>query len=135
MIQMAWMEKNQDLAKEYMSDYMYDKHKSQTDYMNLIKEKNILKNMVLLDSIPIGIQDVGINSNYIWVHIKAKSKDYTINEETEEVIKGSVSRDVYFEEYWKFIRKDKRWIVDSIKQVNEMTDLDLFRIEVPNRYD
>lgn len=136
MIQIAWREKNQDLAKECMSDYLYDKHKSQTDAMNLRKEKNILKNMVLLDAAPIGMQDMaGINSDYIWVHIKAKSKDYTINEETDEVIKGSASRNVYFEEYWKFIKKEKRWVVDSIKQVNEMTDLDFFRIEAPNRYD
>ena len=135
MIQIAWRERNQDFAKEFMSDYMYERLKLQTDAMKLMKEKNIIKKIALLEANPIGLQDKeGISKDCIWVHIKAKAKDYTINEETNEVIKGDDSISVHFEEYWKFIKKDKRWILDDIRQIYEKTDLDFFSIEAPNKY-
>lgn len=127
MIQISWRERNEEYAREYMSAYMYDKHIMQVEEMKVKKEKNILENMTLLDATPIGVKDfAGINKDYIWVHIKAKSKDYTVDEETNEVIKGKVSKDVQFEEYWKFIRNEKRWILDSIKQTDQVTNLDYF---------
>lgn len=127
MIQISWKERNEDFAREYMSDYMYCKHKLQIEDMKIKKEKNILENMVLLEASPIELQDfAGINKDYLWVQIKAKAKDYMVNEETNEVIKGKVSRDVQFEEYWKFIRNEKRWILDSIKQADQITDLGYF---------
>ena len=136
MIQIAWRERNQDLSKEYMSDYLYGKHKLQTELMKIRKEKNILENLILLGATPIGLQDLGgINKDYIWVHIKAKSKDYTINEEANEVVKGKISEYVHFEEYWKFIRKSKRWVLDDIRQIDDITNLDFFRIEAHNKYD
>lgn len=135
MVQIAWRERNQDLAKEFMSEYLYSEHKLQTEEMKLRKEKNILHNMVLLDAIPIGLQDLGgIDKDYIWVHIKAKCRDYTINEETNKVIEGKDSKDEQFEEYWKFIRTEKRWVLDDIRQVDQITDLDFFRIDAPNKY-
>jgi Uncharacterized protein conserved in bacteria len=127
MIQISWKERNEDFAREYMSDYMYCKHKLQIEDMKIRKEKNILENMILLEAKPIGLQDfAGINKDYIWVQIKAKAKDYMVNEETNEVIKGKISRDVHFEEYWKFIRNEKRWVLDSIKQVDQITNLGYF---------
>ena len=44
MVQNAWRERNQDLANEFMSEYLYGKHKIQTEEMKLLKEKNILFN-------------------------------------------------------------------------------------------
>lgn len=135
MVQNAWRERNQDLAKEFMSEYLYGKHKIQTEEMKLLKEKNILENMILLDAIPIGLQDLGgINKDYIWVHIKAKCRDYTINEETNKIIEKKSSKRNYFEEYWKFIRTQKRWVLDDIKQIDQITNLNYFRIDAPNRY-
>ena len=68
MIQISWKERNEDFAREYMSDYMYCKHKLQIEDMKIKKEKNILENMVLLEANPIGLQDfAGINKDYIWV--------------------------------------------------------------------
>jgi predicted lipid-binding transport protein (Tim44 family) len=135
MVQIAWRERNQDLAKECMSEYLYGKHKFQTEEMKLLKEKNILENTVLLDAIPIGLQDLGgIDKDYVWVHIKAKCRDFTINEETNEIINKKSSKDEYFEEYWKFIRNEKRWVLDDIRQIDQITDLDFFRIDAPNRY-
>lgn len=135
MIQIAWRERNQELAKEYMSEYLYVKHKFQTEEMKLSKEKNILENTVLIDAIPIGLQDLGgIDKDYIWVHIKAKCRDYTINEETNKIIDEKSSTNDYFEEYWKFIRTEKRWVLDDIRQIDQIKDLDFFRIDAHNKY-
>jgi predicted lipid-binding transport protein (Tim44 family) len=130
----AWMERNQDLAKEYMSEKLYNKHKMQTGWMIVRNEKNILKNMKLLGAKPIGLIDQeGTNKDCIWVHIKAKSIDYTINDETNEVIEGDRFKSVYYEEYWKFIKNRDRWILDEIRQIDDINDLDFFGIEVSKK--
>lgn len=133
-IGIAWMERNQDLAREYISDKLYDKHKSQTEWMMVRKEKNILENMTLLGAKPIGLKDCeGIDNDILWVHMKAKSIDYTINEETNEVIEGQDNKSVRYQEYWKFIRKEDRWVLDEIRQIDDIDDLNFFKIEVQNK--
>lgn len=130
-IGIAWMERNQELAKEYMSDKLYDRHRIKTDWMEVRKEKNILEKMTLLGGTPIGLKDYeGTNKDSLWVHIKAKSIDYTINEETNKVIDGKNYKSVYYEEYWKFIRVKDRWIVDEIKQIDDIDDIEFFEIEI-----
>ncbi|MDZ5017214.1 Tim44 domain-containing protein, partial [Clostridium perfringens] len=51
------MERNQDLAKEYMSEKLYIRHKSKTGWMKVRKEKNILEKMKLLSATPIALKD------------------------------------------------------------------------------
>lgn len=46
-VQNAWTERNQDLAKEYMSEKIYKIHKSKTEWMKLRGEKNVLYNINL----------------------------------------------------------------------------------------
>ncbi|MBK1809741.1 Tim44 domain-containing protein [Clostridium sp. YIM B02505] len=133
-VQTAWMERDQDLAKEYMSEELYTKHRTQTEWMKIKKQKNILKGITLLGASPIGVEDhEGIDKDIIWVHIKAKSQDYIIDEETNEVIEGKARRYVQFEEYWKFIRKEQRWVLDEIRQIDEISDLNFFTIDVNNK--
>ncbi|MCR1950793.1 Tim44-like domain-containing protein [Clostridium sp. DSM 100503] len=133
-VQVAWMERNQDLAKEYMSEKLYIRHKSKTEWMKVRKEKNILEKMKLISAIPIALQDQdGTNEDSLWVHIKAKSIDYTIKEETNEVIEGNKYRRTHFEEYWKFIKNEKRWILDEIRQIDDINDLDFFDINIKNK--
>lgn len=133
-VQTAWMERNQDLAKEYMSEDLYTKHRTQTEWMKIKKQKNILKGITLLGASPIGIEDhEGIDKDIIWVHINARSQDYIINEETNEVIEGKARRYVQFEEYWKFIRVEQRWVLDEIRQINEISDLNFFVIDVNDK--
>ncbi|MDZ5035042.1 Tim44-like domain-containing protein, partial [Clostridium perfringens] len=126
-VQIAWMERNQDLAKEYMSEKLYIRHKSNTGWMKVRKEKNILEKMKLLSATPIALKDQdGTSSDCLWIHIRAKSIDYTINEETNEIIEGNKYRATHFEEYWKFIKSEKRWVLDEIKQIDDINDLDFF---------
>ena len=81
-----------------------------------------------------GIQDSqGTDKDNIWVQIEAKSLDYTINDETNEVIDGDNHRCIQYQEYWKFIRREERWVLDQIKQVKDVKNLDFFVIDVENR--
>ncbi|MDT8715961.1 Tim44 domain-containing protein [Clostridium sp. 19966] len=133
-VQLAWTERNQDIAKEYMSEELYIRHKTQTEWMKVRKEKNILKRMTLLGVYPIGVEDFeGTENDILWMHIKAKSIDYTIDEETNKVTQGSKYRRVYFEEYWKFIRRDHRWVLDDIKQLEDIDDLSFFGTEIDHK--
>ncbi|GAA0075685.1 Tim44-like domain-containing protein [Clostridium sp. CTA-5] len=132
-VQAAWMERNQDLAREYMSDKLYNKHKLETKDMRIKKEINILEDMTLLSDAPIGLQDFeGINKDCIWVHIRAKSKDYTVDEKNGKVVEGEPDKIVHFEEYWKFIRNEYRWILDEIRQTDDIRTLKFLQIKVNN---
>lgn len=132
-VQNAWMERNQDLAKEYMSKRLYIRHKSKTGWMKVRKEKNFLENMRLIRATPIAVKDKdGVTEDTVWIHIKAKAKDYVINEQSGELIEGNRYISIPFEEYWKFIRNDQRWILDEIRQIDDIDDLDFFNIDINN---
>lgn len=116
----AWMERNQDLAKEHMSNRIYEKHKSQTQWMEVKKEKNILEKIKLISSLPVKLEDFeGIDNDYMWIHIEAEAIDYTINEETFDIIRGLKDKVVYYEEFWKFIKINNRWVLDEIRQKDQ----------------
>ncbi|GAA0085846.1 Tim44-like domain-containing protein [Clostridium sp. CTA-7] len=133
-VQIAWMERNQDLAKEYMSEKLYIRHKSKTEWMKVRKEKNILEKIKLLSTTPIALKDEdGTSNDCLWIHIRAKSIDYTINEETNQIIEGNKYRVTHFEEYWKFIKSEKRWVLYEIKQIDDINDLDFFDINIKDK--
>ena len=129
-ISIGWMEKNQELCKEYMSENLYNKHKLQTNCMKMRNEKNILENMELIKVIPIGLKySEDINNDFIWFFIKAKSIDYTINEETNEIINGFKNKHICYRECWKFIHIENKWVLDEIKQIKEVS-FDFFTINI-----
>ena len=130
-VAIAWMERNQDLAKEYISENLYDKHKSQTDWMKIRKEKNILENMKLIKATPIGLKDSeGIKNDFLWIHIEAQAIDYIINPENNELLRGYKNKTIYYEEYWKFIKNNHRWILDEIRQIDDIDDVDFFHVDI-----
>jgi predicted lipid-binding transport protein (Tim44 family) len=56
--------------------------------------------------------------DYVTVHFLASMLDYTIDERTNDVIKGSRSEPVKFEEYWTFVRPvgPNPWQLSAIQQ-------------------
>lgn len=63
---------------------------------------------------------------------KSKAKDYIINEESGNLISGNKYKTLPFDEYWKFIRNNKRWILDEIRQIDDVDNLDFFDINIEN---
>lgn len=123
-IQEAWMERNQDIAKEYMSERLYAKHKMQTDTMIRNKKKNMLDALNLTEAKIVQIADYKDDSNdSFWVYIRASAVDYKIDEATGSVVDGDATKSHPFAELWKFVRSDQNWVVDEIDQKVHIGDL------------
>lgn len=124
-VQEAWMERNQDLARDVMSDRIYQKHKLQTDAMIVYGTKNMLEKMNLQEVMIISIADYLDNTeDKFSVYLKGSMIDYTINDTTNEVISGDKTKPETFKEIWTFIRDRHQWKLDEIDQNVTMTDID-----------
>ena len=116
-VQKAWMERNQDLAKEVMSDRIYQKHKLQTDEMITNGTKNMLAKINMAEIMIISVEDYKDNSEDTFsVYIKGSMIDYTIDDKTNTLISGDNSKPEDFKEIWTFIRDKNKWILDEIDQ-------------------
>ena len=102
-LQKAWMDRNLEPARVYMSDGIYHRWKTQIDAMIAAHKKNILDNLVIG-----GVQIVKVqtdpNFDSITVRIDASAADYEVDDTTaNKVIYGS-RQNQNFTEYWTFIR-------------------------------
>jgi hypothetical protein len=102
-LQKAWMDRNLEPARVYMSDGIYHRWKTQIDAMIAAHKKNMLDNLVIG-----GVQIVKVqtdpNFDTITVRIDASAADYEIDDTTaNKVIYGS-RQNQNFTEYWTFIR-------------------------------
>jgi hypothetical protein len=102
-LQKAWMDRNLEPARVYMSDGIYHRWKTQIDAMIAAHKKNMLDNLVIG-----GVQIVKVqtdpNFDTITVRIDASAADYEVDDTTaNKVIYGS-RQNQNFTEYWTFIR-------------------------------
>jgi len=126
-VQEAWTERNQDLASGYVSRRLYAKHKAQTDQMIKDGEKNVLKNINLIEAKIVEAIDYRDNAkDLFWAYIRGSMTDYTVKEPGGEVIKGDPDKTDKFSELWKFTREDGRWVLDEIDQEVGLDDLAAF---------
>ena len=84
-------------------------------------KRNILKKIKLINLKPVSVIDDEDNSkDLIWFYIKGSMVDYTINTITNEIIDGNNSIfGIPFVEYWKFVRKNDKWVLSKILQADE----------------
>ncbi|HSO93919.1 MAG TPA: Tim44-like domain-containing protein [Candidatus Dormibacteraeota bacterium] len=102
-LQKAWMDRNLEPARVYMSDGIYHRWKMQIDQMIAAHKRNVLDNLVIG-----GVQIVKVttdpNFDTITVRIDASAADYEVDDTTaNKVIYGS-RQNQPFTEYWTFIR-------------------------------
>lgn len=102
-IQQAWTARNQDLARECMSDALYERHKMQTDQLLANHQIDVLENIVI-GSAHILAATAGHAFDSIEVAFTASMTDYTIDENTKNVVGGNKYQQT-FTEYWTFIRR------------------------------
>lgn len=118
-IQEAWANMDMTPAKRYMSDELFDEFQTQLNWTKYKNKKHVMKNIRLLKSLPVAVHDDRDNSrDYVWFYIKGKMVDYTIDTNTQLVIEGKTTPSS-FVEYWQFIRKDGRWVLNKILQKDE----------------
>ena len=102
-LQKAWMDRNLEPARVYMSDGIYHRWKMQIDQMIAAHKRNILDNLVIGGT---QIVKVSTDPNFdtITVRIDASAADYEVDDTTtNKVIYGS-KQNQPFTEYWTFIR-------------------------------
>ncbi|HME82090.1 MAG TPA: TIM44-like domain-containing protein [Candidatus Eremiobacteraceae bacterium] len=102
-IQQAWMARNQDLARDVMSDALYERHKMQTDQLIAAHQIDMLENIVIGHA---KVVDVTAATPYdtIVVAFTASMTDYTIDENTKQLVDGQ-RVPTTFTEFWSFIRR------------------------------
>jgi preprotein translocase subunit SecG len=127
-VQKAWMERNQDLASDCMTDRIYEKHKMQTDAFIESGTKNMLENINLLSIMITSVEDYQDNNRDSFsALIKGRMTDYHIKEKTKTVFRGDPNKTERFEEIWKFIRVNNAWLLDEIDQEANRDDLNYSR--------
>ena len=123
-VQEAWMERDQSIAKDYMSEALFQKHKLQTDQMLKEHKKNMLDRINLLESHIVEIADYKDNSkDAMWVYIKGSMIDYMVDDRSENKLSGDSTTPEKFTELWRFIRKENGWVLDEIQQNVSIDDL------------
>lgn len=118
-IQNAWAERDMSLASEFVTEQFSQSLQTQLNWMKYKNQKNILKKIKLLSALPVAVHDDPNDENdHIWFYIKGKMIDYVIDTETMKKLSGSTSP-AKFEEYWQYVRKDDKWLLNKILQIDE----------------
>lgn len=123
-IQESWQKGDMTEAKDYMDESLYENFKIKLNWLEVANKKNIMKKIKLLQAYPISLYDDKDDSkDNMWVYIKGKMIDYTINTETNEIVDGN-TRNNSFVEFWQFTKNEKNnWVLTKILQENELDNI------------
>lgn len=118
-IQNAWADGDMTPAVPYMSADLLENFQIKLNWMKYKNQKNVMEKIRLIRALPVAVHDDADNSkDHVWFYIKGKMTDYILDTQTHLVVEGSTSPSS-FVEFWKYIRKDDRWVLDKILQKNE----------------
>jgi hypothetical protein len=122
-VQEAWMERDQNLAKDCMSQAIFNKHKMQTDQMIADHQRNVLEDIRLIETNIVDVQDFTDNKkDLFWVYIKGEMRDFIADDRTRDIVSGE-DKIAGFTELWKFIRTGDNWVLDEIDPKVSLFDL------------
>jgi len=117
-IQGAWANRDMSGAKNLLTEEMFGLIGDDIAKLKLDKKINRLENIAVRSvDIVEAWQESG--KDYITVKFYANLLDYTTDETTGQVVSGSKTEPVKFEEYWTFTRPvgNKSWQLSAIQQV------------------
>jgi predicted lipid-binding transport protein (Tim44 family) len=116
-IQGAWANRDMSTAKNALTDEMYGILSGDAQKLKAEKKINRLDN-IAVRSVDITEVWQEAGQDYITVRFLASLLDYTIDESTKQVLSGSRTEPVKFEEYWTFTRPVGRntWKLSAIQQ-------------------
>ena len=123
-IQNSWTNGDMSNSKDYMDCSLYEEFQTKLVWMEMRKERNVLKRIRLLDIKPVFVHDEEDDTkDFIWFYLKGKMVDYVINTDTLEKVEGSTIP-TSFVEFWKFVRKDDdHFVLAKILQQNEWNSI------------
>jgi predicted lipid-binding transport protein (Tim44 family) len=116
-IQGAWSNRDMSTARNVLTEEMYGILSGDAQKMKAEKKFNRLENIAVRSiDITEAWQEGG--QDYITVKFYANLLDYTVDESTKQVLSGSRTEPVKFEEYWTFTRTvgSNPWKLSAIQQ-------------------
>lgn len=116
-IQGAWMDRDMSSVRHLLTEEMYHLLQEDANKMRADGQINRLENMAVREvNLTEAWQEAG--QDFITVRIYATLLDYTVDERTGEVVSGSRTEPVKFEEYWTFTRPvgNHPWVLTAINQ-------------------
>ena len=123
-VQKAWMERNMDIAKDFITNRLYTKYKFQTDDMTARSVKNVLQDIKLSPIEIFSVQDFRDNNKDTFsAKISGTMLDYEIDEKTNAITKGDMYKEHFFEDVWTFTRMQNTWMADEVDNNVSLGDI------------
>lgn len=120
----AWENHDMERVKNYVTIELYKDYSAKLAKMKERKEKNIISSVDITETRIIGCEDYKDNSKDRYIaYIKGTILDYTILEDTGEIIKNPKKEIEDFSDTYHFIRVKNQWVLEKID--NSVSILDL----------
>ena len=116
-IQGAWASREMSGSRNLLTEEMFGILSNDADKLKQERKINKVEN-IAVRSVDIGEVWQESGRDYITVKFYANLLDYTVDENTGQVVSGSKTEPVKFEEYWTFTRSvgNRPWQLSSISQ-------------------
>jgi len=116
-IQGAWANREMSPVRQLLTEEMFGILQGQVDELKAARKINRLENIAVRSvDLTEAWQESGVD--YITVRMYANLLDYNVDETTGQVVEGSKTEPVKFEEYWTFTRPvgNNPWQLSAIQQ-------------------
>jgi predicted lipid-binding transport protein (Tim44 family) len=118
-VQHAWMARDMTAVHDVLTPEMYESMQKDTERLRAEHRVSRMENIaVRAVDVTEAWQESG--RDYMTVRLLASMLDYTLDERTDQVVEGSRSEPVKFEEYWTFVRPigPNAWQLSAIQQAS-----------------
>jgi predicted lipid-binding transport protein (Tim44 family) len=116
-VQESWMARTMTAARDVLTAEMYEQLQKECERLRAEHRIDRLENIAVRSAtVTEAWQENG--QDFVTVHFLASLLDYTVDEVTNEVVAGSRTAPVRFEEYWTFVRPvgANGWRLSAIQQ-------------------
>ena len=116
-VQAAWMARDMGSARDLLTPEMHATLQTQCDQMRAERRVNRLEN-IAVRSVEVSEAWQEGRQDFVTVRFLANLLDYTVDETGTQVMEGSRTEPVKFEEYWTFARPagPNTWRLSAIQQ-------------------
>ena len=118
-VQEAWMVRDMSSARTLLSPEMYETLQHECERLRSERRVNYLDHITIRSvQVTEAWQERG--QDFVTVHILAALMDYTIDEDSKQVVEGNRTTPTKFEEYWTFVRPvgPNAWKLSAIQQAS-----------------
>ncbi|HEY5869258.1 MAG TPA: Tim44 domain-containing protein [Candidatus Tectomicrobia bacterium] len=116
-VQAAWMGRDMEPIRHLMTPEIYEQMHKECDRLRVERHINRLENIAVRST---DVTEVWQESgqDFVTVHLLASLLDYTVEEGSNQLVAGSRTEPVKFEEYWTFTRPvgPHPWQLGAIQQ-------------------